>query len=281
MTQKQKKQWLTRILIGGVLGILLTPLVTLWLNSMWVFDEVPLLERLVTTAMLEQYGSLWAALTVECLLGGVFGAVVLIATLPFADDGKELVVRSLFHFAATAASFSVLLLGCRWVQNPGLILIWLCVLAVLYLLIWLGRWIGWYQEVAQIRELLGLAPGPSPLKWKETLPYLPFVVLVCCVLPAILLWVDLTFSVDFPLFSGLLYPFLGMPVVGFCSGLSLGKRQGMCWLYPVACFLFHLPMVFLLHNSSAMFHCYMISVPALGGMAVGWFIRHKVPNNGL
>lgn len=280
MTQAQKKQWATRILLGGVLGVLLVPMVTLWLNSLRVFEERALLEQLVTPAMLEQYGSVGAALTVEGLLGGVFGAVVLTATLPFADDGKELILRSLIHFGVTAVSFSALMWGCRWVQNPGLILIWLCVLAVLYLLIWLGRWIGWYQEVAQIRELLGLAPGPSQLKWKETLPYLPFVVLVCCMLPAALFWVDRTFVVDFPLFSGLLYPFIGLPVVGFCSGMSLGKRWGMCWLYPVACFLFYLPAVFLLMNSSALFHGYMIAVPALVGMGLGWFIRRKVPNTG-
>lgn len=281
MSKEQKKQWLIRILIGGVLGGLLTPAVSLWLNSLRVYEAQTVIEWLITPAMLEVVHSVWAALAVECLLGSVFGAVVMISTLPFADDGKELIVRSVAHFAATAASFSVLLWGCRWVKEPGLIFVWVCVLAVLYLLIWLGRWVGWYQEVAQIRALLGLAPGPSPLKWKETLPYLPFVVLVCCILPAVLLWVDLTFVVDFPLFSGLLYPFLGLPIVGFCSGMSLGKRWGMCWLYPVACFLFHLPMVFLLANSSAMFHCYMISVPALVGMILGWIIRQKVPNTGV
>lgn len=281
MTKEEKKPWLIRILIGGVLGALLAPAVGLWLNSMRANEAQTVIEWLVTPAMLEIVHSIWAALALECLLGSVFGAVVMISTLPFADDGKELVVRSLIHFAATAASFSALLWGCRWVQTPALILVWVCVLAVLYLLIWLGRWVGWYQEVAQIRALLGLAPGPSPLKWKETLPYLPFAALVCCVLPAVLLWVDLTFVSDFPLFSGLLYPFLGLPIVGFCSGMSLGKRWGMCWLYPVACFLFYLPMVFILMNSSAMFHCYMISVPALVGMILGWIIRQKVPKNGV
>lgn len=39
---------------------------------------------------------------------------------------------------------------------------------------------------------------------------------------------------------GLLYPYLLLPVGAFCSALSLGKRQGFCPLYPVACagFLF-------------------------------------------
>lgn len=281
MTPKEKKQCFVRILIGGVLGILLAPMMSFWLSSFKVSDGRTGMECFVAPAMVEIFGSPWSALAVECLLGGVFGAVVMAATLPFADDGRSLVVRSLVHFTATAASFSALMWVCRWVDDPRHILVWVCALAVLYLLIWLGRWIGWYQEVAQIRVLLGLAPGPSPLKWRETLPYLPFAVLVCCILPAVLMWVDRTFVVDVPIFSGILYPFLGLPVVGFCSGMSLGKRWGMCWLYPVFCFLCYLPMVFLIFNSSAMFHCFMVAVPSLAGMGVGQFLRQKVPNIGL
>ena len=60
-------------------------------------------------------------------------------------------------------------------------------LALLYAVIWLGRWIGWYMEVVQLRTLLGLDTGPSPLKWQETAPYLPFILLLCDVLPLVLL----------------------------------------------------------------------------------------------
>lgn len=62
--------------------------------------------------------------------------------------------------------------------------------------------------------------------------------------------------------------------------LALVVECGMCWLYPVVCFLCYLPMVFILINSSALFHCFMVSVPALAGMAVGWFIRQKVSKSG-
>ena len=129
-----------------------------------------------------------------------------------------------------------------------------------------------------MRTLLGLAPGPSPLKWRETLPYLPFVILVCDVLPAVLNWIDMTFVQDVPVFSGLLYPYLALPLIGICSGLSIGKRNGMCWLYPLACFLCYLPMVFLLFNSSALFHCFMAAVPALIGCFLG-ALRFKKQNN--
>lgn len=282
-----KKQWLIRILTGGLLGALLAPVVVYFfgsfgvdgseasqaVGSLWL-GGVP---DIVAPAMVQAFGSVWLAALLQSLLAGAFGAVAALATLPFADDGKKLIFQSLAHFAATALSFSALLWVCRWVDEPRFILLWVGLLALLYGLIWLGRWIGWYGEVVQLRTLLGLDPGPSPLKWKETLPYLPFTLLVCDLLPLVLAWVDRTFVVDVPVFSGLLYPYLLLPVVGFLSGLSLGKRQGVCGLYPLACALCYLPMVYLLFNSSALFHCGMVAVPALMGNVLGWLYRRAVP----
>lgn len=207
-------------------------------------------------------------------LGGMAGA----ATLPFVDDGRQLLLRSGAHFGITAVLFALLAaqLGARGAE----LLAWLAMLALLYALIWLGRWIGWYIEVARLRTLLGLDAGPSPLKWRETLPYLPFVLLLCGGLPLLLRWADHALSADVPVLSGLLLPYLLLPVAGFSSGMSLGKRQGVCPLYPAACFVCYLPMVFLLYNSSAMFHCFMVAVPALAGNVLGWLYRRAVPQKG-
>ena len=68
-----------------------------------------------------------------------------------------------------------------------------------------------------------------------------------------------------------------LPVVGFLSGVSLGKRQGVCPLYPVAGFVCYLPSVYLLFNGSALFHCFLIAVPALAGNVLGWLYRRAVP----
>lgn len=266
-------RWLVRIVLGGALGAALVPLAAYFLHSFGVYAGPP---RAVAAAMVEHFGSQTLALAVQSLLGGLFGAVVAVSTLPFPDGGRALVLRSLAHFGATAAAFGALLWVCRWVEQPQLVLLWVALLAVLYLLIWLGRWIGWYMEVAQLRTLLGLAPGPSPLKWRETLPYLPFVLLMCNLTPLALRWVDRTFA-ELPVLSGLLYPYLLLPAVSFLSGLSLGKRQGVCWLYPAACALCYLPMVYLLFNSSALFHCWMTAVPALAGCVLGWLYRRAVP----
>ena len=276
-----------RLLAGFLLGAVLAPLAVCLFSSLMLPAEAQAVGsswvaglHFVTPAMAEAFGSPGLAALVQSLLGGVFGAVVAAATLPFADDGRELVIRSLAHFCATALSFSVLLWVCRWLDDLRFIPLWVALLALLYAIIWLGRWIGWYVEVMQLRVLLGLDPGPSPLKWRETVPYLPFVLLVCGLLPLALRWVDRTFVVDVPVLSGLILPYFLLPVAGFCSGVSLGKRQGVCPLYPLACFVCYLPMVWLLFNSSALFHCFMVAVPALMGNVLGWLYRRAVPKTG-
>ena len=269
-----RKIWSIRLAAGALLGAILTTLLAWLLLSFGVSNgqSIP-----VSPAAVQFYGSAALALVVQLLLGGLFGAVVSLATLPFANEGKKLILLSLVHWGATVLCFSLLLTGCRWLDFGWDLLPWVALLTLLYFLIWLGRWIGWYMEVIQLRELLGLAAGPSPLKWRETLPYLPFLLLVCNRLPAALRWVDRTFVVDVPVLSGLLLPYLILPVVGYLSGLSLGKRQGVCPLYPLACFLFYLPMVYLIYNSSALFHCFMIALPALAGNVMGWLYRRAFP----
>lgn len=243
-----KWSWAVRIVAGAVLGLVSSVVLASYIIG--AREPSPVTSLLCTA------------------LGAAAGA----ATLPFADDGKTLLLRSAAHFGVTASLFALLTarLGARGTQ----LLAWVGILFLLYAVIWLGRWVGWYVEVMQLRTLLGLAPGPSPLKWKETLPYAPFVLLLCDGLPLVLRALD---APDVPVLSGLILPYLLLPVAGFSSGLSLGKRQGVCPLYPVACFVCYLPMVFLLFNHTALFHCFMVSVPALLGNVLGWLYRRAVP----
>lgn len=284
MTQRTRGR--KRALAGFLLGAVLAPLAVCLFSTMMLPAEAQAVGSAwasglhpVTPAMAEAFGSVGLAALVQSLLGGALGMVAAVSTLPFADDGKTLVARSLAHFGATAALFSALIWVCRWLDDPRFIPLWVALLAILYAVIWLARWTGWYVEVMQLRELLGLDPGPTPLKWRETAPYLPFVLLVCDLLPLALRWVDRTFVVDVPVLSGLILPYFLLPVAGFCSGVSLGKRQGVCPLYPLACFVCYLPMVWLLFNSSALFHCFMVAVPALMGNLLGWLYRRAVPKD--
>ena len=245
------------IALGGLLGAGIYLFFEFWLNY-WLHFDGAALSKLIPGALL--------AAALGCMSG--------LATRPFADDGLSLLRNSVIHYLVTAALFAALILTMG--GNTLACMVWTLILTALYLGIWLARWIGWYMEIMQIRQLLGLAPGHSPLKWRETLPYLPYVLLLCDGLPLAAFLMDKLWS-DIPVLSGLVVPYLLLPVIGFASGVSLGKRQGVCLLYPAACFICYLPMVFILFNSSAMFHCFMVAVPALIGNVLGWMYRRAVP----
>lgn len=243
MTSRQK-QWLSRLILGGLMGIavlvplggLFNDLVSGGLIAMGFHTPF----RLVSSELERLTGSYLAALAVQLLLYFSLGAVVGVATLPFADDGRALVLRSLGHFAVTAALLTLTCTLLGWAWAPQAMAVYLILLAAVYGVIWLGRWVGWYAEAEAIREKLGLGPAPSPLKWRETLPYLPFAALLCLVLPLALRLLD---TEDVPVLSGMLYPYLLLPVGAFGSAFCLARRRGFCPLYPPACAL--LLLVFL------------------------------------
>lgn len=243
--KQETRFFLLRIFLGGILGLLV--------GIIW------------TPYVIHSRESSFLAVLACVGLGAMAG----LATQPFAESGRTLLLHSMSHFVCTAAFFALLVVELNMAKDVRGVLFWESLLLLLYLLIWLGRWTGWYLEVAQLRELLNLDPGPTPLKWRETLPYLPFVLLLCTGLPLGLRAIERAVVADFPALTGLVYPYLILPVASLCAGLSLGKRQGVCPLFFIACFVCYLPMVYLLFNESALFHCFMTSIPALVGNILG------------
>lgn len=272
-----KRQCLTRILAGGVMGMLLMYFIGGWLNGLGN-SSLPLASLMSFSSVSQNLVSLvrWEGLAraIQMALYFALGAGVGAATLPFADSGRELVVRSLGHFCYIAGVFSALAWLCRW--NWGMWGAWLAELGLLvlvYFLIWLGRWVGWYAEAAAIRVKLGLAPGPSLFHWKETLPYVVFAFLFCVVAPAVVRICD----DRIPLFS-VLYTVLVLPVVGFFSGLSLGRRHSFCPLYPIACGLFIPVFILTVRLYTSMADAVMIPIAffsALTGNLTG-AVQHKM-----
>ena len=273
---KRNTQWLVRLLAGGVIGLaVLLPLggvfndlVSGGLIAMGPHPPF----RLVSADLERLTGSAPLALAIQLVLYFSLGAVVGVSTLPFADDGPALVRRSLAHFAATAALLSLTTWLLGWAWNWQALRVYLVLLLAVYLLIWLGRWVGWYVEVAAIRENLGLAPGPSPLRWRETLPYIPFALGLCVALPLVLWIFD---AVDVPVLRALLFPYLLLPVGCFFSALSLGKRKGFCPLYPLMCALSALAAVFLVYNSTALPFCAVALIFSLTGNLAGSALRGR------
>lgn len=225
-----KRQWLLCILVGGLLGLAVCMLIGFVTQPGALSGAAPSYD---IRDFAFYFGSgvpegLGTALSL--LLWLLFGAELGTATLPFPDGGRGLAARSLVHFAATAATVSAwVMLNFGAVQLP----FFLIALTLVYLIVWLGRWVGWYTEVAAIREKLGLDPGPSPLHWRESLPYVGFAAFLCLALPLALRLLD----DPTPLLS-VLYGWLLLPVGGFMSGLSLGRRHGLCPIYPAACVVF-------------------------------------------
>ena len=260
-----RTQALRRALAGGLVGVAAHLLLGYLLGSIPLFGPARFTGFVFPNCNF-RFQPEWLGVLVSFALFALFGAELGIATLPFAGTGQALVKRTLAHFLTMAATVAL------WVGlNAGAerVLLPLVLLAVFYALIWLGRWVGWYAEVAAIREKLGLSPGPSPLKWKETLPYVPFALLLCLLLPAGLSFFD---APDVPVLTGLIYLYLLLPVGSFCSGLSLARRQGICPLYPLLCALCFLPAVPLVYNHSALPFCAVTLCAAGLGELTGWLL---------
>ena len=201
-------------------------------------------------------------------VGAVFllGAAVGISTAPFAEDGPTLLKQSLLHFLITG----LLAVAAGWFVYPPYVV--LCLYIALYALIWLGRWVGWYMEATDLRALLGISPVPSPLKWRETLPYLFFALTAGTAVPLLLSLVD---APDVPVLTQLLYPFVLLPLACFYAGASLGRRSGLCPLFPPLCALCCLPVAALRLNVYPLLYLSLALVPALLGNLLGAWRRKK------
>ena len=270
----EKQTLLRRALIGGLsaVGLLLAFWVWFYFTGFTPQGIVPVKEfSLASADMVQQFGSYWLAMAVEFLCVFALGVSIGIASIPFADDTRSLLKDSFVHFMVTGG---LVLLNVWAFCFLGIAWAFLMTYTLLYLLIWFGRWIGWYVEVAQIRARLGLTPDHSPLKLRESLPYLPFLLALCVALPMVLMCADrMLFSS--PVLSGLLMPYILFPVVGLCSGISLGKRQGFCPLYPAAAGLLYLPIVFWLFNHTALFHVNLLFSSTLAGNIIGTVHRKR------
>lgn len=225
-----KKLWMPRILIGALAGVLAYLLLSFLtqpgslLGAPLSWDFTFCFDSRVPEAL---------GLILGLLLWAAFGAELGVATIPFASTGTELAARSVLHFAvtaATAAAWCVLNFG--WTD----ILLYLFLLAVGYALIWLTRWVGWFSELARIREKLGLTSAPSPLKWREVLPYLLLLGAVYGLTMPILGIVD----GPIPFFTGVFLPYIVYPILAGAVGFHTGKHCGFTVLVPAAVYLLSL-----------------------------------------
>lgn len=271
MLFEDKKQAAVRILAGGLAGVAAHVLLGYLLGCISLLGPFAFHGfRFPYCSFPDEFEGLGVLLSFT--LFALFGAEAGVATLPFAGEGKPLALRSVAHFAAMALTLMVWVL-LNFPEEPltGLLLTFLLPFALVYVLVWLGRWVGWRAEAEQLREKLGLTAGPSPLKWRESLPHIGFAALLCLALPLVLRLLD-----DPAPVLSVMYAWLLLPIGGVCSGYSLGRRQGFCPLYPAACGLFLLAFILLARLWTNVVDWPLIPVAlisTLAGEGLGAFLR--------
>lgn len=260
-------------LVGGLLAMTAVPLAVIWLNSLSVMPGDPLLVR---ASVLEATGWPWQVLlAVELALGFGFGVTVGLAVPPMEGSGHAVAVRTALHLLVSSALFA----GLCWVCGLlwGSWQTWLTLLGMYwfaYAVVWLLRYLHWRSELRRIRERLGLAqPETSGEIWslRPIRGYLALAAVVELAVPPVLRLLEQ--SSDIPVLTGLLYPYVLLPFFCLVTGWSVGRRQGVALLYPVACGLLTVPHVFLLYHESALFQAWVAAGFALGGILAGALVR--------
>ena len=150
-----KKSALGRALIGGLCGWGVLFLIGYIAGSFSLWGPSSFRGFQFVDGLMENlFGSEALAIGVQFVLFFILGALAGIATMPFADTGKVLFLRSAVHFVATEAMVwvTVMLNFAGW-ENP---IPYMKAMAVVYAVIWGLRWLCWWFELGAIRKKLGL-----------------------------------------------------------------------------------------------------------------------------
>ena len=150
---------------------------------------------------------------------------------------------------------------------------------LIYLMVWLLRYLSWRAELNAIREGLGLAPGSAGGGLFQLHPLRTHLLLAAAVELGLPLLLKLLDPPDVPVLTGLLYPFLLLPFFCLTTGWAVGRRLGIRLIYPLACGLLTVPCILILYNKTALFQVLVAAVCALMGTMMGalctWLKRSR------
>ena len=237
--------------VCGLLAVVAVLLFVAWRGSLAVPPEDPLLVR---RAVLDALA--WpvpAVLALELALAFGFGASVGLAVPPMEGPGTAVAARTAAHLLCSSALFA----GVCWICGlppanwQGLLLL-LGIYWLMYLVVWLLRYLRWRAELDAIRRDLLLAGALELL------------------LPLLLRLLD---PPDVPVLTQLFYPYLLLPFFCLAVGWSAGRRFGVALLLPVACGVLTLLCVFLVYNYTALFQAGVGFMFALAGNLLGALVR--------
>lgn len=257
--------------VCGLLAVVAVLLFVAWRGSLAVPPEDPLLVR---RAVLDALA--WpvpAVLALELALAFGFGASVGLAVPPMEGPGTAMAARTAAHLLCSSALFA----GVCWIcglppANWQELLLLLGIYWLMYLVVWLLRYLRWRAELDAIRRALGLARPAAGGVWQARLlkPYLLLAGALELLLPLLLRLLD---PPDVPVLTQLFYPYLLLPFFCLVVGWSAGRRFGVALLLPVACGVLTLPCVFLVYNYTALFQAGAAFVFTLAGNLLGALVR--------
>lgn len=160
---QEKRLWLKRMALGGILAVAITLVLTLLLNIflnsiVWGGRLDYYSIQLTFDRCAAYFGSAALAVAVEYLSVFALGAAIGLSTLPFAETWTSLLGLSVLHFVITGVLAQMVGWAYQWfgfapADGPWIILV---LYLVIYILIWGVRWLIWYAELRKMRKALGL-----------------------------------------------------------------------------------------------------------------------------
>lgn len=264
---------------AGLMAMMLMLLAVVWLNSLSVLPGQALLVRPQVLAALGWPAS--ALLALELALGFGFGVSVGLAVPPMEGTGAAVAGRTAVHLLVSSALFA----GICWVCGlpprnwQGLTLL-LGLYWLMYLTVWLLRYLRWRSELEGIRRELGIAPPRTAGGLLQVRPLGPYLLLAGAMELAVPLVLRLLETgSDIPVLTGLFYPYLLLPFLCLAVGWAAGRRRGLALILPAACAALTVPHVFLLYNESALFQAGVAAVFSLAGILAGELWRRLKEGN--
>ena len=172
--------------------------------------------------------------------GCLWGAAVCAGAALWKEERGTFFTHSLWNYLLDCAAFVLWGWCCLGftLYWPAVAVLW-GLFTALYAVGWVVRWLTCRDDIQAIRRKLGLGPAaPSPLKWRECLPYLALTAALFSLLRPLAGLVD---PADVPLFTGLVLPFLAWPFTAAIVGFGAALRYGFCPLLPLVTVLAFLP----------------------------------------
>ena len=136
--------------IGFLIGIAVGNIIALFpfLFGKREFSPVP-------QALTEKLGSAESAFLIQALLSGLLGAVSFAGMLFYERDDWPMIQSAVIHWLLIMLFYFPIALYCGWCPpDPLSLLIWVGIMALVYLIVWGIMYLRYKKETAELNELL-------------------------------------------------------------------------------------------------------------------------------